>query len=127
MVIGMKSGEPPYRGNIMQRERELIAALKDVQSRVVIPLVIQRQTNLFVRSLDCAAVFGTVDDSDQVQFIGCVRGYVYQAVGLGARRLIPADHIEIDNGSCCLERPQRMRRVVVRAEQSAFFSGEDRE
>ena len=66
MIFGMKTGKPPDRRDIVQREWELIAALEDVQRGVPVPLVVEVQAYIFIGALNSLAVVGTVDGADQI-------------------------------------------------------------
>src|SRR5258708_2893253 len=83
--------------------------------------VMAPQPNVLVGALHGGAVVRSVDGADQVQLVRGVGRDVHQALGLAAGRFIPADHVEVYDGARRLDRAQRMRDVVVRAEQSAFF------
>ena len=81
MIIWMKPGEPPHRGDVVQRERILIAALEDIQSGIAVPLVIQLQPDATVCRLHYLAIIRAVDRADQVQLVGGVRVNRNQALG----------------------------------------------
>ena len=41
MIVGMEASEPPHGRDVVQGERKLVAALKYVQRRILVPFVIQ--------------------------------------------------------------------------------------
>ena len=45
VIVGMKPSEPPESWNVMQHKRKLVGAEEDVQCRLVVEPVIQRQAN----------------------------------------------------------------------------------
>src|SRR5437588_3744446 len=65
MIVGVKCRKPPYSRDVMQGEWELIAALKNVQGRVLIPFVTQAQPHATVGGLHHLAIIRTVDRANQ--------------------------------------------------------------
>src|SRR5215831_18204213 len=127
VIIRMEAREPPDRRNIVQGEWELIAALKDVQGGIPVPFVVEPQAYIFVGAFHCSAIVRAIDDPNEAQLVRSIGRNIHQAISLAAGRLIPADHVEVDDGTCSLKWAQRVRGVIMRAEQAALLGRENRE
>src|SRR5437868_5807073 len=127
VVIGVEPGEPPDGGNVADRKRELVAALEDVQRRVLVPLVGQREADVLIRLLDRGPVIGAVDGADETELVRGIRRDLRQALGLRAGRLVAPDHVEVDDRAGPGQWPWRIGRVVVRTQKPSFFGREDGE
>src|SRR5690349_12404280 len=116
MVVGMESGEPPDRRDVVQSERKLVAALEYVERGVIIPFVVEGEPGGAIFALYYSSIVGTIQGTDQAEFIRSVGRDAGEAFGLGAGSLIAPDHVEIDYRASSVERPQRVRRIVIRTE-----------
>ena len=67
VIVWMEPREPPERGNVLQHERKLIAAKKDIQRRFVIEAMIEHEADLPVFRGDQGIVVGRVKRPDEIQ------------------------------------------------------------